>query len=60
MKTEPTKFHTVDQVADELGVSARSVRRWIKRKELVVHQFGTSVRVADSDLKAFIERHRRP
>lgn len=58
MKTKPTKFHTVDQVADELGVSARSVRRWIKRKELIVHHFGASVRVADHDLQAFIARHR--
>jgi len=60
MKTELTNFHTVNEVADALGVSARSVRRWIKRGDLIAHHFGTAVRVADSDHKAFIERRRRP
>ena len=59
MKTEPlTKFYTVAQVADALGVSVRSVRRWIKRGDLVAHHFGTTVRIAERDLKAFIARRR--
>ena len=59
MKTEPfTKFYTVDQVAEDLNVSPRSVRRWIKRKTLVAHHFGAAVRIAESDLKAFIARQR--
>src|SRR5262245_41971820 len=58
MKTEPTKFFTVDQVADMLGVSTRSVRRWIKQKKLVAHHFGAAVRIAETDLKAFITEHR--
>jgi excisionase family DNA binding protein len=54
MKTEPlTKFYTVDQVADALGVSSRSVRRWIKSGKLVAHRFGGAVRIANGDLKAF-------
>ena len=58
MKTKPTKFFTVAQVADDLVVSARSVRRWIKQKKLFAHHFGTAVRIADSDLAAFIAQHR--
>ena len=58
MKTEPTKFYTVHQVAGALGVSTRSVRRWIKQKKLVAHHFGTAVRIADTDLVAFIAEHR--
>ena len=53
-------FFTVDEVADWLGVSPRTVRRWIKSGELVAHHFGTAVRIAGSDLKAFIARHRDP
>jgi len=58
MKTEPTKFYTVDQVAGALGVSTRSVRRWIKQRKLIAHHFGAAVRIAEADLKAFIAVHR--
>jgi excisionase family DNA binding protein len=56
MKT--TKFYTIDQVADALGVSTRSVRRWIKQKILVAHRFSGAVRIAETDLNAFIAGHR--
>ena len=36
-----------------MEVSIRTVRRWIKSGELVAHHFGTAVRIAESDLKAF-------
>ena len=52
------KFHTVDQFAEDLNVSPRTVRRWIQRKALVAHRFGASVRIAESERKAFIARHR--
>jgi excisionase family DNA binding protein len=52
------KFYTIDQVAEDLNVSLRSVRRWIQSKALVAHRFGASVRIAKSELKAFIARHR--
>jgi len=59
VKTEPlTKFYTVAQVADALGVSVRTVRRRIKSGDLVAHHFGTAVRIAEADLKAFIARKR--
>jgi excisionase family DNA binding protein len=53
-----TRFFTVAAVAALLGVSVRTTRRWIRRGELVAHRFGTAVRIADSDLKAFIARRR--
>jgi excisionase family DNA binding protein len=55
---KPTKFYTVDQVADALGVSARSVRRWIKHKKLIAHHFGAAVRIADTDFAAFVAQQR--
>jgi excisionase family DNA binding protein len=52
------KFFTVEEVADFLNVCTRTVRRWIERGELVAHRFGTAVRIAESDLRAFIARQR--
>jgi len=61
VKTEPLrKFYTVDQLADALGVSVRTVRRWIRRGELVAHHFGAAVRIAESDFNAFTARRRDP
>jgi len=55
---EPSKFFAITEVAEMVGVSTRSVRRWIKRDELAAHRFGASVRIAESDLRAFFSRHR--
>jgi excisionase family DNA binding protein len=57
---EPMKFFTIAGVAEIVGVATRTVRRWIKSGDLVAHHFGTAVRIAESDLKAFIARHRDP
>lgn len=52
------KFYTVDDVAGLLSISTRTVRRLIDRKELVAHKLGRAVRIAESDLNAFLARHR--
>ena len=52
------RFFTVAAVAALLDVSVRTVRRWIKRGDLVAHRFGTTVRIAESDLNAFLARQR--
>jgi excisionase family DNA binding protein len=54
------KFFTIIEVAERLGVSTRTVRRWIKSGELVAYRFGAAVRIAESDLGAFIARRRGP
>ncbi len=54
------KFYTVEQVAEDLNVSPRTVRRWIQSKAIVAHRFGASVRIAESERRAFIARHRCP
>ena len=55
---KPMRFYTVSQVAQMLSVSPRTVRRWIEDKKLVAHKFGGAVRIAESDLQAFIGTHR--
>jgi len=53
-----TKFFTVEQVAQQLEVSIRTVRRWIDRGLLLAHRIGRLVRISDSDLQAFLAKHR--
>ena len=53
----PLKFHTVDEVAELFGVSKRTVWRWIKQRELLVHRFGKNVRISDGNLHAFLDKN---
>ena len=55
---EQIKFLAISEVAEQLGVSTRTVRRWIENMELVTHRFGRAVRIAERDLQAFIAMHR--
>jgi excisionase family DNA binding protein len=52
------KFFSIRYVAEALSVSTRTVRRWIERGELVAHHLGGAVRIAESDLKAFLAQRR--
>lgn len=52
------RFFAVDEIAEILNVCERTVRRWIAAEKLTAHRFGTVVRIAESDLAAFIARHR--
>jgi excisionase family DNA binding protein len=52
-------FYTIGQVAEALGISTRTVRRWIANGALAVHRFdGAVVRIADRDLLGFLAVHR--
>ena len=53
------KFLTIRQVADELGISERSVWRTIEDGDLPTHKFGSSTRIRRSDLDDYIKRSRR-
>jgi len=56
--TTPTKFYTIGQIADCVGASTRSVRRWIEKGLLVAHRVGGLVRIAEADFQAFLATHR--
>jgi excisionase family DNA binding protein len=59
MSSKPvSRFFTVNQIAELLLVSTRSVRRWIARGELLAHKFSRQVRVSEMDLRTFLEVHR--
>ena len=50
------KYYTVEEVADILNVSQRTVRRMIRKKVLKSYKFGAARRIASSDLQALIAR----
>jgi excisionase family DNA binding protein len=53
-------LYSVDDVASQLGVSPKTVRRWIAAKELPVYRVGRQLRISESDLVAFIAHSRCP
>jgi excisionase family DNA binding protein len=57
-QTTVPKLHLIDEVAAILGLSARTVRRLIARRELTPCRVGRSVRVHPDDLAAYIDRQR--
>jgi excisionase family DNA binding protein len=56
--TRPIRFYCIPEIAEITGVSRRTVRRWIEKKELIAHRLGRSVRIAEPDLKNFLAQHR--
>jgi excisionase family DNA binding protein len=62
MKTDPpksfTKFYTIEQIADCVDASTRTVRRWIKEGLLVVHRINGLVRISEADFRDFLATHR--
>ena len=54
MKKRDLRLFTVDYLAEHLSVSDKSIRRWISTGELPHHRLGTSIRVSEEDLDAFL------
>ncbi len=51
-------FSTISGFADELQVSEKTVRRWIKGGELIAHRFGNQWRISRPDGELFIRTRR--
>jgi excisionase family DNA binding protein len=52
-------FLSVADVADHLGVSDKTIRRWIGGGELHAHRLGRQIRINSDDLTAFLASRRR-
>jgi excisionase family DNA binding protein len=57
-RDDQIKFFRIAEVAERLCVSSRTIRRWIESGDLIAHRRGGIVRVAESDLRAFLAMHR--
>ena len=56
-------YYTLAEIAQRLKVSYRTVYRWVQAGELPAYKLGTEWRVAESDLRAFLQARkvrRRP
>ena len=54
------KLITVEAAADRMGTSVRFVRRLIAERRIEFIKLGRLVRIAESDIDAFIEAGRMP
>ena len=52
------KLYTIEQIAEYVDVSTRTVRRWIEKGLLVAHRVGGLIRISDVDFQAFLATHR--
>jgi len=61
MKTEQltsTKFYMIEQIAECVDASTRTVRRWVEKGLLVAHRINGLVRISEADFQAFLATHR--
>jgi excisionase family DNA binding protein len=56
-KSSP-RFYTIEQIAECVAASERSVRRWIKNKLLIRHRINGLVRISEADFLAFLAARR--
>jgi len=55
----PAEFLTVSQLAEELAVADRTVRRWINAGMLRIHRLGRQIRISREDANTFVGGCRR-
>ena len=52
------RLFTVAEVAEYLSISEQTLRRWINEGTLTAIKLGRELRIAESDLQAFLEARR--
>jgi len=57
--TENVQFHDIEETAEILEVSTRTVRRYIKNDELQSYKIGNKIKVRPEDLDEFIESRKQ-
>jgi excisionase family DNA binding protein len=51
-------LRSIGQTAEHLGVSIKTVRRWVASGDLPSYRLGRSIRIAEPDLLNFIKLRR--
>jgi excisionase family DNA binding protein len=52
------KFYTIQEIAECIGASPRTIRRWIDKGLLIAHRINGLVRISEADFFAFLAAHR--
>ena len=60
MQVVEDTYYTLQEVAEQLKVSYRTVYRWVRSGELSAYQLGQEWRITDKDLNQFLEARRTP
>ncbi len=55
---DPTRWLSTREASERLGVTLRTLYRFIDEGQLAAYKFGRVIRLKDSDLDAFIESSR--
>jgi excisionase family DNA binding protein len=58
VRGRPVRLHTIDETAELLNVSPRTVRRLIEAGALRAHRIGRLIRISDEDIAAFLAANR--
>ncbi len=53
------EYLTIKDIAQQLKMDEKTIRRWIKDKKLPAIELGGKYRVTRSDLNAFLEKSRK-
>ena len=53
------RMYSIKEIGPQVGVSSKTIRRWIERGELHVHRLGRQLRISEDDLLAFLSKHRK-
>ena len=59
MRLMEKAYYTLQEVADRLKVSYRTVFRWVHAGELPAYKLGQEWRVGEQDLERFLKERRR-
>jgi excisionase family DNA binding protein len=52
------RFYTIEEIAECVGASTRTIRRWIDKGLLIAHRINGLVRISEADFLAFLAAHR--
>lgn len=53
-RSSPQRHFSITTVAEQLGISTRTVRRWLAAGDLAKHRLGRQIRISESDLSIFL------
>ncbi len=56
--TEPINWMSTREASERLGLTLRSLYRFIDEGDLVAYKFGRVIRIKEADVDRFIEAHR--
>jgi excisionase family DNA binding protein len=52
------EWYSVEDIANELGVSVEAVRGWIRAKQLIAYKVGKEYRIRSDDYRRFLSERR--